>query len=85
MAAPKAPQAARPPDQRSARQRAYDEIVAEAKSGLSRYYAEYPDRLADERSRDAVAWSTRGISRVLRILDRYEISDLPNDAQKGGR
>lgn len=66
---------------KSAREQAYEELMAEAKRGLSRYYGEYPERLGDERSNDAVAWSTRGMARVLKILDRYAIEHLPNRAQ----
>ena len=56
------------------RQRCYDEIEAMAKAGLDRYYMEYPERLSDERSDDALAWSLRGIHRVFKILDGYEIA-----------
>ncbi len=59
------------------RQRCYDEITAMAKAGLDRYYAEYPERLGDGRSDDALAWSLRGIHRVFKILDGYQI--LPRD------
>lgn len=45
-----------------------------AKEGLARYYQEYPDVIGDERSKEAIAWSTRGVERVLRVLDRYEIA-----------
>lgn len=55
------------------RQRCYDEISAMTKAALDRYYMEYPERLADERSADALAWSLRGIHRVFKILDGYEI------------
>lgn len=55
------------------RQRCYDQIAAMAKAGLDRYYAEYPERLGDGRSDDALAWSLRGIHRVFKILDGYEI------------
>lgn len=58
-----------------ARKRAYEEIVRVAKEGLARYYAEFPERLGDERANDALAWSMRGIGRVLRVLDAYEIRD----------
>ncbi len=56
------------------RQRCYDEIAAMAKAGLDRYYLEYPERLADGRSDDALAWSLRGIHRVFKILDGYAIA-----------
>lgn len=71
---------------KTARERCYEEIVTEVKMGLSRFYAEYPERLGDERSTDAVSWSTRGVTRILRILDKYSIEHLPNPAQeKGGK
>lgn len=56
------------------RQQCYAEIEAMAKAALDRYYMEYPERLADERSDDAIAWSLRGIHRVFKILDRYDIT-----------
>ena len=55
--------------------------MADMKAGLSRYYAEHSDRLGDTRSGDAVAWSTRGIKRILLLLDGYDIQDLQNRAQ----
>jgi hypothetical protein len=71
-----------PKPSKTARERCYDEIVSGVKVGMARYYSEYPERLADERSNEAVAWSTRGIQRVLLILDKYAIEDLPNPAQE---
>lgn len=56
-----------------ARQRCYDEIEAMTKAALDRYYTEFPERLSDERSDDALAWSLRGIHRVFKILDGYAI------------
>ena len=46
-----------------------------AKEGLARYYAEFPDRAGDDRAGDAAAWSLRGIGRILRVLDKYDIRD----------
>lgn len=57
-----------------ARQECYDTIIKAAKEGLARYYQEYPELIGDERSKEAIAWSTRGVERVLRILDGYTIS-----------
>lgn len=62
----------------SVRNRAYTEIAQAAKEGLARYYAEFPDRLGDERAADALAWSMRGINRILRVLDGYEIRERPS-------
>ncbi len=60
-----------------ARKRAYEQIVAVAKEGLARYYAEFPERLGDERAADALAWSMRGVGRMIRVLEQYEIRDRP--------
>lgn len=60
-----------------ARKRAYEQIVAVVKEGLARYYAEFPDRLGDERAGDALAWSMRGVARIIRVLDEYDIRDRP--------
>lgn len=58
-----------------ARKRAYEQVVAVAKEGLARYYAEFPERIGDERAADALAWSMRGVKRILRVLDQYDIRD----------
>lgn len=58
-----------------ARKRVYSQIVALAKEGHARYYAEFPERLADERSTEALSWSMRGIGRIIRVLDEYDIRD----------
>ncbi len=59
----------------TARERLRAEIVALVKDGLKRYYQEFPERVADERAADALAWSWRGAKRVLDAIDRYEIRD----------
>ncbi len=61
----------------SARNRLAQAIVTEAKDGLARYYFEFPERLGDERAADALAWSLRGVGRIVRLLDHYEIRDKP--------
>lgn len=61
----------------AARQRAYEQIVTIAKEGLARYYQEFPDRLGDDRAADALAWSMRGVARLIRVLDQYDIRDRP--------
>lgn len=61
----------------AARKRAYEQIVTVAKEGLARYYAEFPERLGDERAADALAWSMRGVGRMIRVLEQYEIRDRP--------
>ncbi|MBA2720995.1 MAG: hypothetical protein H0U52_17400 [Chloroflexi bacterium] len=63
-----------------ARKRAYEEIVKVAKEGLARYYAEFPDRLGDDRAADALAWSMRGVGRIIGVLDRYDIRDRTSKA-----
>lgn len=66
---------------RKVRQRCYDEVVAEAKEGMERYYREFPERAQDGRAKDALDWSLRGIGRILRILDRYEITEKEGKGQ----
>ncbi len=78
---PYLPEATPAERKKPARQRCYEAMKADMLAGVSRYYAEHSDRLGDERSGDAIAWSTRGIDRILRILDGYAISDLDNRAQ----
>lgn len=58
-----------------ARERCYEEIILSVQGGLERYYREFPERLDDARSKDAHQWSMRGADRILKILDKYEISD----------
>ena len=57
-----------------ARKELYAAIVAQARDSLARYYSEWPERLDNERSKDALEWSMRGIGRVLRLLDGYDIT-----------
>lgn len=65
-----------PPDE--ARKELYAAIVAQARDALARYYAEWPERLDNERSKDALEWSMRGVGRILRLLDGYEITPKAN-------
>jgi hypothetical protein len=65
----------------AARRRCYDEIVVCCKEGLARYYAEFAERLGDGRAKDALDWSLRGINRIHRILDQYEITERKTDAK----
>ena len=58
-----------------ARKRLAEDIVRVAKEGLARYYAEFPERIGDERAADALAWSMRGVGRILRLLDNYDVRD----------
>lgn len=61
----------------AARKKCYEQVVTVGKEGLARYYAEFPERLADDRANDALAWSMRGIGRIIRVLDQYEIRERP--------
>ncbi len=70
-----------------ARKRLYAQVVAIAKEGLGRYYAEFPDRIGDERAADALAWSMRGVGRLIKVLEQYDIRDKPpvRPAVNGGK
>lgn len=67
MEAPKRP--------KTARQRAYAEVVAVAREGLATYYRQHQDRLGDERAADAIRESTQGVALIIAVLDKYEITD----------
>ncbi len=69
------------PTSDSVRDRVYTEITQVAKEGLARYYGEYPELLGDDRAKEALAWSMRGIKRILRVLDGVEITDRPAKAK----
>lgn len=64
-----------------ARKHVYAEIVRIAKEGLARYYAEFPERIGDERAVDALAWSMRGAGRILKMLDNYDIRERTTKAK----
>ena len=49
-------------------------IVGITKAALGRYSEEFPERVGDERNKDALDWSFRGVSRIVALLDDYEIS-----------
>ena len=72
------------PEPVSARQRAYARVIEAARRGLEHYYYQYPDRADDPRAKDALEWSLRGITRILTILDDYDISDPPPATAAGG-
>jgi hypothetical protein len=61
-------------DRQAAREQLYEKIIISAREGLARYYMEFPDRIGDVRAKDALEWSLRGVSRLLRIIDEYEVS-----------
>ncbi len=56
------------------RKELYAAIAAEARDGLDRYYREFPERLDGKRSKDALEWSMRGVGRLLKVLDGYDIT-----------
>ncbi len=60
------------PPNKTERQVLYDRIVKETRDALARYYSEFPERTGDARAEDALAWSLRGIGRILKILDEYD-------------
>ena len=49
-------------------------IVGITKAALGRYSEEFPERVGDERNKDALDWSFRGVGRIVALLDDYEIS-----------
>jgi hypothetical protein len=63
------------------RDRLYAEIVAVAQTGLERFYAEFPEYAEDDRAKEAANWSLRGVRRILQVLDKYEISDPPEEGR----
>lgn len=65
----------------SARAKLYADITEIMKDSFERYGGEFPDRIGDERNIEAVSWSIRGLNRILRLLDKYEISE--RDQSKG--
>lgn len=58
----------------TAREACYREILKVPLHGMARYYQEFPERIKDKRADDALEWSTRGITRIIGILDGYEIN-----------
>lgn len=71
----------RPP--RVVRQELYDKIVQMTRDGISRYYAEYPEYIGDDRANEALEWSLRGIARILHLLDDYDIRLRPPGTSEG--
>jgi hypothetical protein len=62
---------------RNDREKLYEQIVTSAQEGLARYYMEFPERIGDARAREALDWSLRGVSRILRLLDEYDLVHRP--------
>ncbi len=61
--------------QATARRKCYDAINQSVRDGFARYYAEFPERLGDERAQDALEWALRGVARIYGILDQYDITE----------
>lgn len=59
----------------TARRKCYDAINQSVRDGFARYYAEFPERLGDERAKDALEWALRGVARIYGILDQYDITE----------
>ncbi len=57
-------------------------IVGITKAALGRYSEEFPERVGDERNKDALDWSFRGVGRIVALLDEYEISRKPKKKSK---
>ena len=58
-------------------------IVGITKAALGRYSEEFPERVGDERNKDALDWSFRGVARIVALLDDYEISrKVPREKKK---
>lgn len=63
------------PRRSAVRQRVYAEIVACAREGLAAYYQRHPERLGDERAKDALTDSMAGVASILKVLDRYDVAE----------
>ncbi len=57
-------------------------IVGVTKAALGRYSEEFPERVGDERNKDALDWSFRGVGRIVALLDDYEISRKRQEKKK---
>jgi hypothetical protein len=51
-----------------------EQILQGMKEAFARYYAEFPDRILDQRSREAEEWSMRGINRIFAVIDQYDLT-----------
>lgn len=67
----------------AARRKAYQEITEIVKASFARYLQEFPDRSGDDRNVDAVAWSLRGVNRIFRVLDAYELTEKRREPNGG--
>ncbi len=57
------------------RRKAYQEITEIVKASFARYLEEFPERAGDARNEDSISWSLRGVHRVFRALDKYELTE----------
>lgn len=55
------------------RAQCYAEIKAAMKAGIRAYYEEFPERIGDVRSNDAIKHSLKGLAAIFAVLDKYEI------------
>ncbi len=62
------------------RRRAYSEINEVVKTTIARYVAEFPEYADDARHKESLAWSTRSIARIYRVLDSYTITRKPPES-----
>ena len=66
----------------AARRKAYAEITETVKTAFARYLEEFPERAGDARNEDAVQWSLRGVQRIFRVLEKYEITEKAQPKDK---
>jgi hypothetical protein len=57
----------------TARTTCYQEIRICMKDGIAKYYKKYPERLLDERSKEAIDRSMDGLQCIFQVLDKYQI------------
>lgn len=63
----------------TARTECYQRIRECIKTGIEDYYREHPKLFLDDRSRDALARSYRGLGAILKVLDDFKIEWLDKD------
>lgn len=55
------------------RAQCYAEIRTAMKNGIRAYYEEFPERIGDVRSNDAIKHSMKGLAAIFEVLDKYDI------------
>lgn len=68
----------------TAKQQAFRRIVNVMKRGMKEYYARFPERATDDRSKDAESASVNGLRDILRILNDYSIEYQDGEPPSGG-